>query len=181
VGVVNVGAEVGGAQIGLVNWADDYEGVQVGLVNVARNAHGLPIGLVNIGAEHTALTSFIENTGLVHAGVRYGYRAFYYQLTVGAHWDRAPTRDSNLFPAGGIGGRLMLGDIMFSEAEAVGQFRAAAPSQGEDWNYAIQARVNYGAKFGPIALFAGAGASAESWPGGFEIGPIFLGGLDVGN
>ncbi len=70
-GVLNVAGKVNGYQIGLVNLSDEYEsGVPIGLVNVSRKG--------SFEGE-----TWVEETGLVFAGLRTGARWMHSHFAVG--------------------------------------------------------------------------------------------------
>ncbi len=93
--IVNIAAgKVNGYQIGLINLSDEYES-------------GVPIGLVNISRKGSFEgEAWVEETGMVFAGLRAGTRWMHSQLAVGA---KKIGDEQVIAPTLGVAGEIGLG------------------------------------------------------------------------
>ncbi len=108
---VNISTEhYSGAQIGLINIGGDVRGLQLGLVNYADQS-SVPIGLLNIirkGLHHVSLTT--SDLNALNLGLRLGGRYFYTLVTAGMQPQFRPVQWSMGL---GMGGHIPISERTF--------------------------------------------------------------------
>lgn len=151
IGLVNVGANVVGTQIGLINvQTGSMRGAQIGLINVSRDLKGAAIGLLNLGPSvriqplawvsmNPELDHPARQAGpMAHLGVKYRIRQFYSFVSFGVAAEASgcgtdpacTSSDALIAPGFGAGYAFPLGQAFALELDGLYQVEVSPRGAG---------------------------------------------------